>query len=200
MLIVRERKRQVEEEGWSAAHDDRHRGGELAWAAIAYAAPAPVTRDGPGVSYDPWPWSEEWDKRPGTDANRGERIRALVKAGALIAAEIDRLDRADPDKGHYDDTLEPAAPSETVIATNWLDRVGRCETGRCGDCDWCEFLLAFPAERVLELLDADVTGFLARHGESIATNLDYCVGEWRGTPEGLAGVKAALAEIERRAP
>ncbi|HCT33652.1 MAG TPA: hypothetical protein DF966_10890, partial [Sulfitobacter sp.] len=40
---------------------------------------------------DPWPseWDDEWDKRDQLD-----RRRKLVIAGALIAAEIDRLDRA----------------------------------------------------------------------------------------------------------
>jgi hypothetical protein len=35
-----------------------------------------------------WPWSKKWWK-PSSDP-----IRNLVKAGALIAAEIDRLQRA----------------------------------------------------------------------------------------------------------
>jgi len=34
-----------------------------------------------------WPWGKEWWKP-------SDRRRDLVKAGALIAAEIDRLDRA----------------------------------------------------------------------------------------------------------
>ncbi len=93
-LIAQERERQVSEEGWSAEHDDKHINGELAWAAVAYAAPERVTRDGPGVSYDPWPWDEEWDKRPAIGCTAPYRIRALAKAGALIAAEIDRLKRA----------------------------------------------------------------------------------------------------------
>ena len=45
---------------------------------------------------DPWPrsWVEDWDKRLPTRDPRDvsdERIRELEKAGALIAAEIDRL-------------------------------------------------------------------------------------------------------------
>jgi hypothetical protein len=46
--------------------------------------------DGMVVSWqDPWPWEPEWDKR-----GSGDRMRDLVKAGALIAAEIDRLQRS----------------------------------------------------------------------------------------------------------
>lgn len=35
---------------------------------------------------DGWPWSKEWDKR-----KKHDKMRSLVIAGALIAAEIDRL-------------------------------------------------------------------------------------------------------------
>ena len=35
---------------------------------------------------DGWPWSKEWDKR-----KKHDKLRSLVIAGALIAAEIDRL-------------------------------------------------------------------------------------------------------------
>lgn len=108
--IAAERRRQVEAEGWTPEHDDGHEHGELAWAAVCYAAPEPVR--GPvwrpcncrsagecnhirGIKTwgDPWPWSAEWDKRPQANEPLPARIRALEKAGALIAAEIDRLQR-----------------------------------------------------------------------------------------------------------
>lgn len=111
-LIARERKRQVEQEGWNAAHDDEHQQAELSMAACAYAAPLQLFErvDGPasGAHFfrDCWPWDRVWDKRkfvkPGRDQERPaladeytteERIRNLAKAGALIAAEIDRLSR-----------------------------------------------------------------------------------------------------------
>ncbi len=108
-LIKEERLRQTKEEGWDAAHDDDHSKDELAWAAVCYAAPdnVYVMRQGSGgighvVFADPWPWSSQWDKRPTTFDRKGyrrreptpeERLRCLVKAGALIAAEIDRLQR-----------------------------------------------------------------------------------------------------------
>ncbi|WP_175760470.1 hypothetical protein [Burkholderia anthina] len=82
--VLAERCRQIEREGWTPAHDDRHDEGDLALAAIVYAESA--------VGYhascpDTWPWSPTWFK-PATPR------RDLVKAGALILAEIERIDRA----------------------------------------------------------------------------------------------------------
>lgn len=92
-LIAEERQRQITEEGWDKEHDDRHDGGELARAAACYATPAYMREFGKhdnAVDDAPkgWPWGKEWWK-----PNRDDRIRELVKAGALIAAEIDRLQR-----------------------------------------------------------------------------------------------------------
>jgi hypothetical protein len=79
--ITDERLRQVGKEGWTAEHDDEHSNGQLAQAAACYAwagwKPAPY-----------WPWSRAWDKR-----DKHDRRRQLVIAGALIVAEIERLDR-----------------------------------------------------------------------------------------------------------
>lgn len=82
---------------------DAHVRGEMAWAAVCYAAPTLVygytQRDGNIVFKDPWPWDRKWDKRHTRDPRdaatqtRGDRIRELSKAGALIAAELDRLIR-----------------------------------------------------------------------------------------------------------
>lgn len=79
--IWAERIRQEGGEGWTPEHDDQHTHGELARAAMCYADPL----NGPGVPYR-WPWDRVWWKPT-------DRRRDLVKAGALIAAEIDRLDR-----------------------------------------------------------------------------------------------------------
>jgi hypothetical protein len=91
-LIAEERQRQIEEEGWGDSHDDEHTDGSLADAAVCYAATGPIFEQRNyynQVSFsDPWPWDDEWDKR-----EDGTRIRNLQKAGALIAAEIDRLNR-----------------------------------------------------------------------------------------------------------
>jgi len=81
--VLAERLRQQRAENWLFVNDDAYTTGELAWAAVSYAAPEPVTHDG----NDPWPWDPRWNKC-GKD-----RRRDLVKAGALILAEIERLDR-----------------------------------------------------------------------------------------------------------
>jgi len=100
-LIHRERSRQIVEEGWTPQHDDQHDLFELTDAAMCYAERASQCEDG-----DPWPewkdrvpkewpWSVKWWKpepRLG-QPNYEQAIRNLVKAGALIAAEIDRLNR-----------------------------------------------------------------------------------------------------------
>lgn len=83
--ILSERYRQVEREGWSAEHDDKHASGELALAAATYCVTA-VERSNTSVIEKLWPWDWSWFK-PGTDR------RDLVRACALIVAEIERLDR-----------------------------------------------------------------------------------------------------------
>jgi hypothetical protein len=84
-MIAAERQRQLEAEGWSPEHDAEHVRGELARAAAVYAIP-PDRRD-PSIWSYLWPG---WEYKPNAD----DRIRELVKAGALIAAEIDRLTAA----------------------------------------------------------------------------------------------------------
>lgn len=82
--IMNERTRQIEQEGWTTEHDDMHGAGEMAEAAACYAL---SINDGLGAGVPArWPWCARWWKP--TTARRN-----LVKAGALIAAEIDRLDR-----------------------------------------------------------------------------------------------------------
>ncbi len=98
--IAAERERQVARENWSPEHDDQHTGGELALAAACYAIASVrgmnANRYGNradwirGFINNVWPWSASW-WRPSGDLNRR---RDLEKAGALIAAEIERLDRA----------------------------------------------------------------------------------------------------------
>jgi hypothetical protein len=89
-LIASERRRQVEAEGWTPEHDDEHTGEGLAAAAACYARPPklrPFAVRECGQTPLIWPWEPKWWKP-------GDRVRELVKAGALIAAEIDRLQRA----------------------------------------------------------------------------------------------------------
>lgn len=96
--IITERRRQITNEGWSEAHDDSHHAGEMALAAACYAAPERMFKAEQlaGRDYEPftayrdaWPWADKWWKPK-------DRRRDLVRAGALIVAEIERLDRALP--------------------------------------------------------------------------------------------------------
>ena len=99
--IAAERKRQIEELGYTPEHDDHHANMALAYAAACYAAPEPIyhlnVQEGlasDGVSqgnltwHEPWPFG--WERSPRTP-DVATRMRELEKAGALIAAEIDRL-------------------------------------------------------------------------------------------------------------
>lgn len=90
--VFAERERQQSAEGWTEAHDDEHETGELATAARAYAYHATNYAGHSDVGYrmqEPpsyWPWNQAWWKPR-------NRRRDLVKAAALILAEIERLDR-----------------------------------------------------------------------------------------------------------
>lgn len=82
--IAAERCRQVEVKGYTHEHDDTHTDGELACAAAAYACTADKHHINPeGL----WPFEE--------DAFKPSDVRSnLIRAGALIVAEIERLDRS----------------------------------------------------------------------------------------------------------
>ncbi len=93
--VQAERRRQVEDEGWTPEHDDAHSHGQMARAAACYAlAGSSAPNDGTAallVSLA-WPWDEQWWKPTTTR-------RDLVKACALGLAEIERLDRAAVSQG-----------------------------------------------------------------------------------------------------
>ena len=92
-IIADERQRQIEVMGWSLHHDDEHSKGEIADAAVCYARKGDLEFQVLGDkvtlhrAYE-WPWHQDWWKPTTYD-----RVRELAKAGALIAAEIDRLNR-----------------------------------------------------------------------------------------------------------
>lgn len=88
--VLAERRRQVEVDGHFTDRDDNYSGNDLARAAACYAL-----ADGPDADSvvldslyrNVWPWDAcHWKPK--------SRRRNLVKAGALILAEIERLDRA----------------------------------------------------------------------------------------------------------
>jgi hypothetical protein len=117
-VIIAERYRQITLEGFDEEHDAAHGpagrrtgGGALAWAAACYAAPERIYRlvqhppPGQILLDDPWPadWDARWDKRPRRaggpvdnsimHVNKVQRVYQLKYAGALCAAEIDRIVR-----------------------------------------------------------------------------------------------------------
>lgn len=82
--IAAERERQITEEGWTPGGDDLHVKGQLAAAASGYIMSALGK------------YREAWAVWPFTNPIKPKSPREdLVRAGALIAAEIDRLDRAE---------------------------------------------------------------------------------------------------------
>lgn len=99
-LIANERQRQIDVKGWSLDHDKKHEYYELTKAAICYADRA--THEGMCMWQDRtpngWPFEAKyWKPEPRISGHPSPRIetkdaiRMLVKAGALIAAEIDNL-------------------------------------------------------------------------------------------------------------
>lgn len=88
--VLTERLSQKDVEGYSAERDDQYVNGELATAAAAYAFWASLSGLlPPDRTLDPpctWPWEpDHW--KPTTQR------QMLIKAGALILAELERLER-----------------------------------------------------------------------------------------------------------
>ncbi|SDC70806.1 hypothetical protein SAMN05428966_102160 [Massilia sp. PDC64] len=100
--VLAERRRQIEVEGWTPEHDDKYTACELARAAATYATCSHIEQLRL-CGQQAWPWNPDWWKR-------GDYRRDLVKAGALILAEIERVDRdraasgdqVDSEGGHDD--------------------------------------------------------------------------------------------------
>lgn len=85
--VIKERRRQVAVEGWTYEHDDQHDNGELSMAAATYAVNGAMETYGGVKPPWTWPFSRNWwkPKNPRSD---------LVRAAALIIADIERMDRA----------------------------------------------------------------------------------------------------------
>lgn len=92
-MIKAERQRHADEEGWTLEHDDQWIHGELVRAAVTYL----VWYLGNIIKQwtvnvvcfgELWPWDLKWWK-----TSNDEPIENLVKAGSMIAAEIDRMIR-----------------------------------------------------------------------------------------------------------
>lgn len=129
LLVTLERGRQIFGRGYGTAHDDTHVGCELAAAAACYAAGGDVSVWDRGL----WPW-------PDMQAPSEEEpvLRRMVKAGALILAEIERLLRAgaDPHSALADDV--PADILDIVSQVPDAERVCQCIACGCNDLQACE--------------------------------------------------------------
>ncbi|MCV0371110.1 hypothetical protein [Filomicrobium sp.] len=131
LLIEAERQRQIDEEGWTPDHDDQHEDGELMRAAMCYYLHAIITASYRDVvvgqqqdrrirtrrAYETvtvpvpisWPWERRWWKPR-------NKKRDLVRSGALMLAEKDRLSRLGRDSSHINHKLGlvEAALSEEI--------------------------------------------------------------------------------------
>jgi hypothetical protein len=87
--VIAERQRQIHGEGWSSEHDDAHRASELARAAMALIA----------CSFGLVPTATQWWPFDPTALRAKGARRDLVRAAALLIAEIERLDRRPPVDG-----------------------------------------------------------------------------------------------------
>ena len=87
-LIAAERTRQIEVEGWDEQHDDQWLHGELAEAGACFALAEHYRNNLASADARPvlFRLGPEWWKPTPND-----RIKELVKGGALIAAEIDQM-------------------------------------------------------------------------------------------------------------
>lgn len=84
--VMVERGRQISVEGWTPEHDDRHSAGQLAGAAASYAVGGGLFKvNHLQVPLQVWPYRWEWKPK-------GQREN-LIRAAALLVAEIERLDR-----------------------------------------------------------------------------------------------------------
>lgn len=96
-LIADERNRQIESEGFDSKHDENNSTADLISAAIAYLESAKIASicgeefsEDSRISAMKVNWPKWWDKswiKPGTVD------RDLEKAGALVAAALDRFNK-----------------------------------------------------------------------------------------------------------
>ena len=100
MDVLAERERQKAAEGWTPEHDDAQTSGAMARAASCYALFGAFDdswrNEVRSVVPHAWPWGAQWWKPKSRRAD-------LVRAGALILAEIERLDRASAPEQRYSD-------------------------------------------------------------------------------------------------
>ena len=128
--IAAERRRQMEGEGWAPEHDDLLTKCELAYAAACYAMGRTLVQQ-----VNLWPWHNWWKPK--------DRRHDLIRAAALIVAEIERLDRAAL-------TAQEKPPSKTLggwAPGSYTYKCRKCDQLAEGDkrgwhCEACSKLTA----------------------------------------------------------
>lgn len=158
-LIRAERQRQIDEEKWTAEHDDRHERHELSIAACGYQVAGIYGNFQVPMN---WPWDVAWWKP------RGDRKRCLVKAGALFLAERDRCERKQRDA------------IEGICVGYWKSKARMAEE----QAQECARLLdehlkgeEKPVKKVLGKIQAVDVGLEGGHGSEFGLNLTFS-GEW----------------------
>lgn len=105
LAVLQERRGQVEREGFSAEHDDKHETGELAMAGATYALAGVFSL--PKAPWT-WPFEKAWWKPKSLRQN-------LIRAAAFLIAEIERIDRLEAKTASPPVDLEPVS----LTYTNW---------------------------------------------------------------------------------
>lgn len=132
VLIAEERLRQIAEEQWTSEHDAGHVLGELLAAAQCYVVAARRAGEGADAFHiwkeglpDYWPWDPE-DWKPSADA-----VRNIAKAGALLAAEIDRIEiTEDSEPNQAKERLITGDPGNTGGMLSPLEHSAMAVSGR----------------------------------------------------------------------
>lgn len=181
--VIEERRRQISAEGWSLEHDDTHTDGEIARSAAAYAFVGSLSdwwrsnlfpSSFGGLIRDLWPdtWDRSWFKPK-------SRREDLVRAGALIIAEIERIDRLSGVAG-------PTA------ASSYQDRVAAwvSEVSKDDPFDLAEHRDRF-VEEALELAQS-----LDQTAADAHALVDYVFGRPIGEPhQEMGGTMVTLAKL-----
>lgn len=94
-LIAAERQRQMDSEGWTSSHDDKHGPETLELAALCYRDAINQETLLPSQ----WPWSPEWWKPKSRQRNL-ERSGALYQAAADVAERAQNYEKRDSLRAH----------------------------------------------------------------------------------------------------
>jgi hypothetical protein len=118
--VLDERKRQQSAEGWTPEHDDLHDTGELAIAAACYCAAVSRAKLAARRSRG----------RGLASGSRRDRRNNLVRAAALLLAEIERLDRAAPERGREAWAVTSTSLPRSARPDRWVCVPARPQDGR----------------------------------------------------------------------